>query len=120
MSTRKPLVVLGTAAALVAVTAFGLAATSRGRPAPPARLVVLPFQNAGDPDDAYFADGITDGLRSKIAGLQGIEVIAPGSAARYRHTTETPDEIGRTLRVRYVLRGTVTRAHGRVEINPEL
>jgi TolB-like protein/tetratricopeptide (TPR) repeat protein len=120
MNARDPLVALATAATLIAVTAFGLAATSRGRPAPPARLVVLPFENAGDSDDAYFAEGITDGLHSALATVPGVEVIAPGTAARYRHTSETPEAIGHTLHVRYILRGTVTRAHGRVEINPEL
>ena len=120
MSARRALVAFATGAALVAVTAFGLAATSRGRPAPPARIVVLPFENAGDSNDAYFADGITDGLRASLAAVPGVEVIAPGSAARYRHTAETPEEIGRALRVRYVLRGTVARGSGRVEIHPEL
>src|SRR5579862_1014293 len=120
MSPPRPLVAIATSAALIAITAFGLAATSRGRPAPPARLVVLPFQNAGDSDEAYFADGITDGLRANLAAVPGIEVIAAGSASRYRHPTETPEEIGRTLHVRYVLRGTVSRANGRVVVHPEL
>jgi TolB-like protein/tetratricopeptide (TPR) repeat protein len=120
MTARRALVALATGAALIAVTAFALAATSHGRPAPPARLVVLPFENAGDSTDAYFADGITDGLRATLAAVPGVEVIAPGSAARYRHTSATPEEIGRTLRVRYILRGTVARGSGRVEIHPEL
>lgn len=120
MSARQPLVAVATAAALVAITAFGLAATSRGRPAPPARLVVLPFQNAGDSGEAYFADGVTEELRASLAAVPGVEVIAAGSASRYRHPTETPEEIGRTLRVRYVLRGTVSRTDGRVVVHPEL
>ena len=120
MNARHPLVALTTAAALIAMTAFGLAATSRGRPASPARILVLPFQNVGDSNDAYFADGLTDRLRATLAAVPGVEVIAPGTSTRYRRTTETPEEIGRTLRVRSVLRGTVTRANGRIEMHPEL
>jgi TolB-like protein/tetratricopeptide (TPR) repeat protein len=116
---RRPLVALASAAALVCVAAFGLAATSRGRTAP-ARLAVLPFDNGGDTTDAYFADGVTDELRTTLAAVKGVEVIATASAAHYRHTSDTPDAIGRELHVRYILRGTVTRANGRIQINPEL
>jgi TolB-like protein/tetratricopeptide (TPR) repeat protein len=118
-SYRRPLVALASAAVLAAIAALDLAATSRGRPAI-AGLVVLPFDNAGDSADAYFADGLTDGLRATLAALPGVEVIAGQSAAHYRHSDETPADIARALHVRYVLRGTVKRADGRVEIDPEL
>jgi TolB-like protein/tetratricopeptide (TPR) repeat protein len=118
-SYRRPLVAFASAAALVAVAALELAATSRGR-ATPARLVVLPFDNAGDSTDTGFADGLTDELRATLATMPGVEVIASSSAAHYRHSSETLADIARALHVRYVLHGTVTRADGRVEVDPEL
>ncbi len=93
---------------------------SMPRAAAPARLAVLPFDNTGDSTDAYLADGMTDGLRTKLAAVPGIEVIAPASAARYGHSEETPAAIGRALHVRYLLRGRVQRAGGRLAVEPEL
>jgi serine/threonine-protein kinase len=95
-------------------------------PAPGAlRLAVLPFENAGDSSDAYFADGVTDAVRGKLAGLPGLEVIGSASSAQYRHTGKTPQEIGRELGVRYLLEGKVRWAKqpdgtSRVRVSPEL
>jgi len=89
------------------------------------RVAVLPFDNVGDSADAYFADGLTDAVRTKLAAVPGIEVIASGSSAQYRHTTKTPREIGRELGVRYLLVGKVRWAKvpggaGRIDVEPEL
>ena len=43
-------------------------------------LAVLPFENLGDSTDEYFADGITDEVRGKLATLRGLKVIASSSA----------------------------------------
>ncbi len=65
--------------------------TARGRgrrgtraPSRATRLAVLPFENLGDSADAYFADGIADEVRGKLAVLSGLEVIARSSSSRYR------------------------------------
>ncbi len=50
------------------------------------RVAVLPFENLGDSADAYFADGMTDALRGKLAGLPGVEIIGATSSGQYRHT----------------------------------
>ncbi|HEX6050943.1 MAG TPA: protein kinase [Gemmatimonadaceae bacterium] len=89
------------------------------------RLAVLPFTNRGAPDDAYFADGVSDELRGRLAALRGLEVVASASSDAYRDSKKTPQEIGRELRVQYILRGTVrwARASGgasRVQVSPEL
>jgi len=89
------------------------------------RVAVLPFENLGDSADAYFSDGLTDAVRTKLAAVPGIEVIASGSSAQYRHTTKTPREIGRELGVRYLLVGKVRWAKvpggaGRIDVEPEL
>jgi eukaryotic-like serine/threonine-protein kinase len=89
------------------------------------RLAVLPFENVGDTSDAYFADGMTEAVRGKLASLRGIDVIGSASSGQYRKTTKSPQEIGRELRARYLLTGRVRWAKGpgganRVQVSPEL
>ncbi|HWB42643.1 MAG TPA: protein kinase [Gemmatimonadales bacterium] len=89
------------------------------------RLAVLPFENLGDSADAYFADGIADEVRGKLALLSGLEVIARASSSRYREAGKSPREIGRDLDVKYLLTGTVRweKRPGRptrVRVIPEL
>jgi serine/threonine-protein kinase len=95
------------------------------RTAGPKRLAVLPFENLGRPEDGYFADGVTDEVRGKLAALPGLEVIARTSSAQYKQTTKGPQQIGRELRVDYLLTGTVrwekdTGGASRVRVSPEL
>jgi serine/threonine-protein kinase len=95
-------------------------AASRG-----ARLAVLPFTNRGDPDDAYFADGIADEVRGKLAGLGDFQLTARSSSDQYRGSTKSPQEIGRDLSVDYLLTATVRWAKAadgssRVQVLPEL
>src|SRR6185369_2584942 len=54
----------------------------------PKHLAVLPFENQGDSADAYFADGVTDELRGKLAAVPGLEVVAGRSSNEYRRTTK--------------------------------
>jgi eukaryotic-like serine/threonine-protein kinase len=89
------------------------------------RLAVLPFDNVGDSADAYFADGVTDAVRGKLAGLRGLEVIGSASSAQFRHTSKTPREIGHALDAQYLLEGRVRWAKGpdgtnRVRVSAEL
>src|SRR5262245_32316536 len=71
------------------------------------RIAVLPFVNLSRDEDEYFADGITDDVRGKLAALPGIQVIARSSSSQYAQTTKRPEEIGRELGVEYLLTGTV-------------
>jgi TolB-like protein/Flp pilus assembly protein TadD len=91
----------------------------------PKRLAVLPFENLGDSADGYFADGMTDEVRGKLAALGGLRVIAHRSASEYKGTTKSFQEIGRELNVDYLLVGKVRweKAEGgqsRVRVSPEL
>ena len=90
----------------------------------PRVVAVLPFENLGDSSDAYFADGVGDEVRSKLAGIGGLSVIARGSSNQYRHTTKSPEEIARELGADYLLTATVRwdKAGGasRVRVSPEL
>jgi serine/threonine-protein kinase len=93
-------------------------------PAGTKRLAVLPFENLGAAEDEYFADGVTDEVRGKLASLAGLRVIARSSSGQYKKTTKTPQEIGRELGVDYLLTGTVrwekAAAGNRVRVSPEL
>jgi len=98
----------------------GAAASAAG-----VRLAVLPFENRGATEDAYFVDGIADQVRGKLTGLGGFQVTARTSSDQYRATTKTPHQIGRELDVDYLLTATVSWARtpgstGRVQVVPEL
>jgi serine/threonine-protein kinase len=88
-------------------------------------LAVLPFENQGAAQDEYFADGVTDAVRGKLAAIPNLEVIARGSSAPYKKTAKTPQQIATELGARYLLTGTVrwqrdAGGTGRVLVSPEL
>ncbi|HEU4698547.1 MAG TPA: tetratricopeptide repeat protein, partial [Gemmatimonadales bacterium] len=89
------------------------------------RIVVLPFENLGDSNRLYFANGVTEAITTQLTGIGGLSVIPRSTAARFRGTTKSVSEIGRELGVGYVLTGTVQwdEAPGRpprVRVSPEL
>jgi eukaryotic-like serine/threonine-protein kinase len=91
----------------------------------PKRLAVLPFENLGGPEHEYFADGMSDAVRGKLASLPGLLVIARSSSTAYKKTTKPAQQIARELGVRYLITGTVRWKKGtgeasRVEVSPEL
>jgi serine/threonine-protein kinase len=89
------------------------------------RLAVLPFENRGSSEDAYFAAGITDEIRGKLTALPNFQVTARTSSDQYRESTKPLQQIGRELGVDYLLTATVRWARtpdgkGRVQVVPEL
>lgn len=89
------------------------------------RIVVLPFENLGAPDDEYFADGITDAITARLAGLSGLGVISRQSAMQYKNSNKSVRTIGEELGVDYILEGTIQRERpsdpaSRVRIIPQL
>jgi serine/threonine-protein kinase len=89
------------------------------------RVAVLPFENVGEAADAYFADGVSDALRGKLASVPGLQVTARSSTVSYAKTDKPMQVIGRELGVDYLLTGTVRWAKSkdgtsRVEVSPEL
>jgi serine/threonine protein kinase len=80
------------------------------KPAPPPankRIVVVPFENQGAPEDEYFADGMTDEITARLSSISKLEVIGRASALQYKKTDKTPQKIGEELGVGYILYGTV-------------
>ena len=82
------------------------ATTATGAPAP-VMMAVLPFEHAGPSDQQPFTDGLTDAVTSKLASLSSLLVIDRRSAATYRGTTKSAQQIGRELGARYLLEGVV-------------
>ena len=91
-------------------------------------LAVLPFENMGSADQEYFADGVTDEVRGKLANLQtrgGLEVIGRVSSAPFKHSSESAQHIAQALGAQYLLTATVRWERlpgGRnvVHVSPEL
>ena len=89
-------------------------------PAKPS-IAVLPFENmGGDPEQSYFADGMTDDLITDLSKVAGLFVIARNSTFVYKGKSRDVREIAKTLGVRYVLEGSVRRSGGEVRINAQL
>ena len=96
-------------------------AISQPAVAPRLSIVVLPFANlSNDPEQEYFADGITDDLTTDLSRISGCFVIARNTAFTYKGKSIDAKEIGRELGVRYVLVGSVRRAADRVRVNVQL
>ena len=76
-------------------------------PATGPTLAVLPFENLGPAEDAYFAQGVSDGLASRLTSVTGVRVISPASTRQYRNTTKPRAQVGRELGVEYLLGGHV-------------
>jgi serine/threonine-protein kinase len=84
-------------------------------------LVVLPLANlSGDPEQEYFADGMTDALIGDLAGIGALRVISRTSAMRYKRTEKSLPDIAAELNVDAVLEGSVLRAGARVRITARL
>jgi adenylate cyclase len=89
--------------------------------APRLSIVVLPFANlSNDPEQQYFADGMTDDLTTDLSHLAGMFVISRNTAFTYRNTPVSTKQIGRELGVRYVLEGSVRRLGDRIRVNAQL
>ena len=84
---------------------------AEAKSAPRLSIVVLPFSNlSNDPDQEYFADGITDDLTTDLSRISGSFVIARTTAFTYKGKPIDVKQIGRELGVRYVLEGSVRRS----------
>jgi TolB-like protein/DNA-binding winged helix-turn-helix (wHTH) protein/Tfp pilus assembly protein PilF len=86
-------------------------------------LAVLPFQNlTGDPEQEYFADGLTEEMIMQLGRLrpEQLGVIARTSVMGYKHSDKHLDQIGRELSVQYVLEGSFRRAGDHLRITAQL
>ena len=84
-------------------------------------IAVLPFMNmSGDPEQDYFADGMTEEIITALARFKNLFVIASNSSFTYRNRSVDIKQVARELGVRYVLEGSVRKAADRVRITGQL
>jgi adenylate cyclase len=86
-----------------------------------ASIAVLPFTNmSGDPEQDYFADGMTEEVITALSRCKWLFVIARNSSFTYKGKTVDVRQVGRELGVRYVLEGSVRKSGNRVRITGQL
>ncbi len=85
------------------------------------RLAVLPFANISpDPNDEYFADGLTEELITKLSEIGELRVIARTSIMNYKRKEKNVSEIARELGVGSVIEGSVRKAGNKVRVTVQL
>jgi len=95
-------------------------ATVRAGPRLPA-VAVLPFTNMShDPEQAYFADGVTEEIITALSRISGLFVIARNSSFTYRGKAVDVRQVGQELGVGYVLEGSVRRSRDQLRITGQL
>jgi TolB-like protein/Tfp pilus assembly protein PilF len=85
------------------------------------RIAVLPFVNMSpDPNDEYFADGMTEEVISTVSGISGFSVISRTSVMCYKGTAKKVEEIGRELKAGSALEGSFRKAGNRIRVTTQL
>jgi TolB-like protein/Tfp pilus assembly protein PilF len=121
-SRRNP-IVAGMAALLLALgSGLGVMIwqSEMASPITAGGIAVLPFESlAPSKTNAFFADGVYDGVSTKLAKIANLKVISHNSVAKYRGMHDAR-EIGRALNVAYVFEGSVHREAGRIHLDARL
>jgi len=87
----------------------------------PRRIAVLPFVSySSHPEDAYFAEGMTEEMIANLSKIKDFRVVARTSVARYHGTTKSISSISKELGVGTILEGSVRKARGKVRITAQL
>ena len=108
---------LGPAIEKTITAASGAQISTSDRPS----IAVLPFANmSGDPEQEYFADGISEDIITGLSKLRWFFVIARNSSFAYRGKSVDVKRVARELNVRYVLEGSVRKNGNRVRITAQL
>jgi TolB-like protein/Tfp pilus assembly protein PilF len=85
------------------------------------RVAILPFVNMSpDPNDEYFADGLTEELIGRLSQVRELEIIARTSVMSYKKKDKKAGEIGRELNVGSLVEGSVRRSGNRVRVTAQL
>jgi len=88
---------------------------------PEKSIAVLPFDNlSGDPDNAYFTEGVQDEILTRLAKVADLKVIARTSTQKFRSAPENLPEIAKQLGVMNILEGSVQKANDQVRVNVQL
>lgn len=96
----------------------------KGTPSPQPdkrRIAVLPFANlSSDPEEGYFADGMTEELITSLSGVRQLTVIARTSVMKYKGSQKGASDVGKELNVGTLIEGSVRKAGNRVRITAQL
>ena len=88
---------------------------------PTNRIAILPFRNMSpDPNDEFFAEGMTEEIISTVSGIGGLGVISRTSIMRYKGSSKSVEEIGKELKVGSVLEGSLRKAGNRIRVTTQL
>lgn len=119
--------VLGGVVILIGLTGAALYLLGWGKPKPAepnvqiTSIAVLPLENfSGDPEQEYFADGMTEAMINELARIETLRVISRQSMMQYKDAPKTMPEIARELSVDAVVEGSVLRSDDRVRITVQL
>jgi TolB-like protein/tetratricopeptide (TPR) repeat protein len=92
-----------------------------GSSIPQKSIAVLPFENlSGEPDNAYFTEGIQEEIRTRLAKIADLKVVSHTSTRRYKSSPENMREISKQLGVANVLEGSVQKIADKVRVNVQL
>jgi TolB-like protein/Tfp pilus assembly protein PilF len=84
-------------------------------------LAVLPLENlSGDPEQEFFADGMTEALIMNLSKLEALKVISRTSVMRYKDTEKSTPQIARELGVDAIVEGSVLVVEGKVRVTAQL
>jgi TolB-like protein/Tfp pilus assembly protein PilF len=122
---KKPEERFDSAAAVQDALASPSEASIRGAAASPSgdlcSIAVLPLANlSGDPDQEFFADGMTEALITDLAKIGALKVISRTSAMRYKGTDKALPQIARELGVEAIIEGSVLRAGDKIRVTAQL
>jgi TolB-like protein/class 3 adenylate cyclase/Flp pilus assembly protein TadD len=132
ISRRASVAIAGTIVAVFAGLLYWLAPwsdldglTSLDRAGAPSTdkpsVAVLPFTNLGDdPAKEYFGDGVTNDIITDLSKFSNLFVIASNSVFAYKGRSVNIQKVGRELKVRYVLEGSVQNLDDRIRVNAQL
>ena len=85
------------------------------------KIAVLPFLNlSGDPEQAYFAEGVTDQIVTDLARFKALFVLSMESTAKYQEQLADPQQLKRELGVDYLLDGSVRRERDKIRLSTRL
>ncbi len=120
LQRRRTFLYGGIAAFLILLIAGGLYFFSKRSKTFDA-IAVLPLANlSGDPQQEYFADGMTEAVITELAKVKALRVISRTSVMQFKNTTKSLPEIARQLNVDAIVEGSVVRSGDRVQITAQL
>ena len=95
--------------------------TPSGSAIPEKSIAVLPFDNlSGDPDNAYFCEGVQDEILTRLAKVSDLKVVSRTSTQHFKSSPDNLPQIAKQLGVMHVVEGSVQKSNDQVRVNVQL